>query len=232
VLLLPLALAAEPPDLTGTWRLDLEVQTQATMPVFGGTTVTTHQIMLATVTRGADGRQVQTHDTCDMYATASRAITEPALPRAFVDAIPDKSYPLEFTATADGWRVDMDFKPLHIGYDPGPSAGALPQEIGDPGVIDWDHDGHPGATIRLAVPLFGDVAVYQVQRTHARIRGTILSADRIDGKVRLDEFVQRTIGASNRLFAQNPTLEALAEKSWFRQERVPTGTTCAALGRG
>lgn len=229
-LLLPAALAAEPPDLTGTWRLDLEVVTHAVVPVLGTTTVYTHQIMVATVVR--DGaRQVQTHDTCALQARSSRPLAEPTLPPAFVAAVPNKTYPLVLTPLPDGtWQVQADFQPLYIGYDPTVTGGALPQKAGDPGIVDWDGDGRPGATVLLDVPLFGRVEVYQAQRGRTILTGRVETPDRLAGGVRVDMFGQRTLSASNRLFAANPDLRMNPELSWFRQTRVPAGTTCATVG--
>lgn len=232
MLLLSFALAAEPPDLTGLWRVDLEVQTRATVPVLGGTTITTHQVMLATVRRGPDGAFVQTHDTCDMRATSSRAFTRPALPRAFVDAMPNKTYPLVLTEQAGTWRVAMDFRPLYVGFDGVRSGGAVPQGPDDPTIIDWDRDGRPGATIQVDLPLIGAVEVYQVQRGHTTVDATVRSPDLIEGTVDVGAFAQRTIGASNSLFVQNPKIESLSDRATFRQVRLPEGTTCAALSLG
>lgn len=228
-LLLPAALAAgDPPDLTGTWRVELEVATEARVPVLGTTVVLTRQTMVATVRRTADGF-VQTHDTCALAARSTRALAEPYLPPSFVDAVPNKTYPLVLTEEGGRWRVRGDFQPLYVGYDPKTTNGEVPEAADGPGVTDWEGDGKPGATIHLLVPVFGKVEVYQAQRGRTMIDGWVESADLLTGGATVEWFRQRTLDASNRLFAANPDIRPSGTGSWFRQERVADGTTCATL---
>lgn len=226
LLFIAFAAAAEPPDLTGAWRLVLDVTTLAKIPVLGTTKIHTHQVMLVAVTRGAEGFRAQ-HDTCSLQADTRPSIATTEFPAAFVEAIPAKEYPIELNSTASGWNVHMDLLTVAVGYDP--EAGAFPTSLTAAAVTDWDRDGQPAATIRLHVPILGAVDVYQAQTSRTLLDGRLTSADLMEGSISVAELQQRTLGASNRLFVQNPELYADPPNSRFRLERVAAGATCATV---
>ncbi len=214
------------PDLTGTWRLVLDVATLAKIPVLGTTKIHTHQVMLVSVVRGAAGFEAH-HDTCSLQADTRPSIATTEFPAAFIDAIPAKDYPIQLKSAGSGWDVHMDLLPVAVGYEP--STGAFPTRLDAPSVTDWDRDGQPAATIRLHVPIFGTIDVYQAQTSRTLLDGRVASPDLLEGFISVAELQQRTLGASNRLFVQNPDLRADPPNSTFRLERVPTGATCASV---
>lgn len=220
------ALALGQPDLEGTWNLALDVATVANVSFLGHTTIVSHQWMVAEVVREGSG-YVVTHDTCGLTAVTRPALAQTRFPRAFVDAIPDKTYPLELSAVNGRIQAHMDLGPLAIGFDPGTAVG-LPQALDAPGVTDWDGDGKAAATIHLDLPLFGTVEVYQVQTATAVLDGWVRGSDEISGGAEIRDLYQRTLGASNRLFIQNPSLRNDPAGSSFRMTRTTPGTRCSS----
>ena len=74
-------------------------------------------------------------------------------PDKFVAALAKHTYPIQIERDAQGWRYRADLGVERIGYRADSADGKLPTKIDDPAVYDWDGDGHPGATLRLSVPL-------------------------------------------------------------------------------
>ncbi len=228
LLLATLAEAIERPDLTGSWRLVLDVATQADIPVLGTTRIRTVQVMLVDVAVSPAGLWAR-HDTCSLEAETQPSIATTSFPAAFVDAIPSKEYLVELTPSGSGWGVHMDLGSVALGYDP--EVGGFPSALQAPGVIDWDHDGAPAATIQITVPLFGMVSVYRAQTSRAVLDGRVTPAGQVEGAVTVSELQQRTLGASSRLFIQNPEVRSDPANSRFTMQRVPKGSTCLSVAR-
>jgi hypothetical protein len=229
-LLLAKSAAADPlppgaPDLAGTWRLTLDVSTIADVSFLGQTTITSRQTMIAQVSRTAEGFHVH-QDTCGLAARTRPTIAETSFPAAFVDAVPDKEYPLELRPEGAGWAVRMDLGPIAIGFDPATHPG-FPSAVTDASVIDWDNDGKPAATIHVTLPIFGTFDIYQAQTSRAILDGTVLSADKLAGGAHIEDLRQRTLAATNRLFVQNPKLTSDPANSSFRMERAPGDARCS-----
>ncbi len=220
-----MAAATEGYDFSGTWQMVLETATRAAVPVLGTTSIRTHQTMVATVKHLDTGEFVVNHDVCTLTAETRPALATTHFPDAFVRAIPNKTYPLELSPEGGRLRARMNLQPLAVGYDPDKSS-TLPQSLDAPAVVDWDNDGKPASTIEIEVPLLGTVEVYQVQVATAVLDGWVQSADEISGGAAVVGLQQRTLGASNRLFIQNPTLSADPSASTFRMTRAATGTRC------
>ncbi len=218
------------PDLTGTWRMTLRVANRAAIPVLGDTTVWSVSTFLANIRRDGD-QYLQHHVTCDIDTKSTRRIAEHVLPIAFVKAMPEKTYPLELNQLGDTLNYHGDLGEIHIGYDPLRTGGKLPAKGEEEGVLlDWDQDGHVGATVLLKVPLLGRVEVYLIQATHVAMHGTVVNEDLIYGRVELPVLEQRIVDASNLLMRGNPRIHPDPSNSSFRMTRLPTGTTCEDLG--
>ena len=228
--------ASGPPDLAGDWRLDLYVVSHARIPVLGTTTILARTIFQATVD-GEPGSQILHTRPCKLQPQTTRPIATTTIPQAFVDNLPRKHVPLVMSADASGqWSFIGDMQPQDVGWTrarhrPVPDA-LVPQDADHPAVLDFERDGHPGATIHLEAPLFGDIEIYVVQTAHTVLSASNAEGDVIEGQANPRDFAQRTIGASNRLFISNPDIELDAGQSRFRLARVPAGTTCADLERG
>lgn len=226
-----LAAAPSPPDLRGTWRFELIVVTHASIPVLGTTTVESRTLFLTRVA-GSVRSPVIDAVACQIQVEPSRAIAVTTVPQEFVDAIPPKHTPAVLTWHEDRWRFQADMRPQPLGYAPEASGGELPQRPGDPGITDLEGDGHPGGTIHLDAPLFGQIDLYVVQHAHTVLDGTWTGAHDWTGEATVHDFGQRTIGASNRLFMANADISVDQEHSRFRWARVAEGTECAALRDG
>jgi len=216
------ALAASP-DLVGLWAVTMEVVTAARVPVLGTTDVHTYQTMLADIVPEGAGLRVR-HRTCTFRAESRPALATTRFPEAFVDAIPDRDYPLEWLPDGAGWAARMHVGVVTVGWDPG--RGEFPERLDSPSVVDWDRDDRPAATIQLQVPIFGTVDVYQAQVQDLWFDLSRVSADEIVGNVRIEGMRSRTLGASNRLFVQNPTVKQVPERSPVRFVRAPAGAAC------
>ena len=227
----PVRAEVEIPDLQGLWRLELVVTSTAKVPVLGDAVIETHTVMLAEVRPDGHGGYRQHHKTCRIEPHSSLKVVQTSIPASFVAPMPDKEYPLQLTPTASGaWQVAADFGPQHIAYDPARSGGRPPETAEDPALLDWEGDGHPGATIHLSVPVFGQVEVYIAQLAHTRLRGTIQpDGQAIQGMLEVLALQQRSVGASPGVFASNPQVTNIPERSTFSMKRVAPGTTCAAL---
>ena len=216
-----------PVDLAGSWRLDLYLVMLARIPVLGESALVSHQI--AQVTLAWEGNQLIQHQKiCDVVAVAQRSIGQTRIPAAFVAALPEKHVPILLRPGPTGWRYDVDLLPQVMGMVDDPAV-PVPQDDGDPNVRDTDKDGQPGVTVQISAPLFGKIDVYMVQRAHTRLSGELLDLDRIAGSGALVSLDQRTIGASNRLFAANPKITPDNEHTRFELTRLDAPLDCAAI---
>lgn len=209
--------AAEPPppspDLSGTWRVDLHLVHDVRVPVLGRSRSDSRTVQLWEV---ADGAMRNRH--CSIQAVARNPIGKPRMPAPFVDNIPRTAAPIALDGVA--FRVDLGVG--RIGF----TGDDVPTEPDDAALHDHEDDGNPGATIHVWAPFFGEVAVYIAQRTHMVLEGRV-EGDRVTGRATQRELVQHTLGAANRLFAQQPQVTPVPEESSFTMVRVPSGTTCA-----
>lgn len=231
------AVVAEPApsDMRGDWRLDLWIVSHTRIPVLGTTTILAHTIYTVSID-GTPAEPVLHSRPCKLNPQTTKPIATTTIPQSFVDNLPIKHVPIEFTPAGDGWRWRGDMQPQDVGwarskYTQKPGA-LVPQSKDDPAIVDHEGDGHPGATIHLHAPLFSTVEVYVAQTAHTILHGTWNGEDVLTGTTELKGFGQRSIGASHRLFVSNPDIELDAAQSRFRLARVPDGTSCAALAGG
>ncbi|MCB9676669.1 MAG: hypothetical protein H6737_16245 [Alphaproteobacteria bacterium] len=210
--MLSMAVAAAA-DLTGTWRVDVHLVHDVRVPVLGHSRSDAWTVQLWEV---ADGRMQNRH--CSIRAVTRNPVAKPRMPDAFVAAIPPTVADVEL----EGDRFRVDLGTGRIGY----AGDEVPIEPDDPSLVDHEGDGHPGATIAVWAPIFGEVEVYVAQRTHILLEGT-LDGEGVAGAAKQVELVQHTLGAGNRLFAQQPSVTPVVEEGTFTMTRVPAGTTCA-----
>ena len=219
VLLTGLA-AAEPTLQPGQYGIELWVTSATQTPILGEIKGQSVSWLLATVEE-QDSELWQTHTTCAVELLDTFGQARASFSSSFVDALADKHYPLQ---TVDGYIADVGTD--YIGYNP---AWPLPTSASDPGVLDWDGDGHPGATISLSIPLVGTAEMYIVQRARMSLVGTIASPTRVSGGLLLPLFEQQTLGATARLLDRSPPVRPLPEQSGFSMAALPEGTDCSSV---
>lgn len=215
---------AEPPDLSGAWRLDYSVVTRNRVPVLGRIKSASMGWALAQV-RYTDGRWVQEHEVCG--GTVRAGLVRSELPLAYLHHVPQKTYTIVIGAETDSLAFYADTGTFMSGHDP--ACDSLPQSPDDPCARDWDEDGHPGATVRVKPPLFRWVDVYVAQKTHMVLHGEVKTDDHIEGYTQMQVMKTSVLGASNNLFAQTPAAVFVAEESRFTMTRVADTATCAEL---
>jgi len=150
-------------------------------------------------------------------------------PEKFIAALANHTYPIELEKDAQGWRYRADLGLELIGYKNSAGDPPLPDRIDDPAVYDWDGDGHPGATLKLSVPLLPDGELYVVQRGHSILNGRITQPGYIEGAIEYRTFEQRVLGAWPSFLNRSPKIAPDAKESRFSISPLPPGSTCDSV---
>lgn len=219
------AFAATPPLAPGTYRLEMEVVSQADVPVFGAARSTTASTSLVRIAAREDGLE-QTHRVCDARLEGALPLVRMEMPARFIAALGAHTYPIALWPDAEGWRYRADLGVEYVGWHPDDSA-PLPTRADDPGVYDWDGDGHPAATLRLTVPVAPAGELYVVQRGHSVLDGRVVAPDRVEGHVLVQRFEQAVIGARPWFLKRTPDgVMQDPARSRFVLARVAPGAVC------
>lgn len=225
----PLCASARSADVwEGRYALELRVASVARVPVMGSQRSVTRSYLLVEMERQA-GRLVQRQRVCHVSIQSPRV--RMTVPDAFVHALVPREYPADVRGDTGTRDYTADSGVDYVGYDPRLTGGALPEDRTSPGVLDSDHDGEPGATVVAHFPLFGQVRLFVAQRSHLVLRGHRVDADRVEGAIDVLALEQRTLGASNRLFNHNLSVQPDPGASGFTMVRTSL-PDCAALERG
>lgn len=219
--LLALPTAAAEPAVPVDWRMEMVVATRALIPVLGATRAEVRSVLAVRLTPGPDG-WVQTQDTCEARLLDRGKLVRTTLPPAFVRALPDATFPVVLTEADGRLRYEADFGRQDVGWT---GEGAMPAEADAPGVLDWDQDGLPGATVLVDAPIVGTGQVYVAQTGRTRVRGELLPDGTIHGTIEVTDFAQHVLGGSSPLFRHGPEVVSDPERSWFRMTPAP-GFTC------
>jgi hypothetical protein len=212
----------------GTYRLEMIMATISRLPFFGSSKSASKSVSLVEVRReGAD--LVQSHHVCEFRVLEDSAMVKMVFPDKFVAALAKHTYPIQIERDAQGWHYHADLGIERIGYRSDSADGKLPTKIDDPAVYDWDGDGHPGATLRLSVPLLPDGELYVVQRGQSVLSGKVVSPGRIDGEIEVRSFEHRVLGARPSFLNRSPAIEPDPKGSRFSLSPIPAGTTCESL---
>lgn len=171
----------------------------------------------------------QSHQVCDFRVLEHSAMIKMVFSDKFVSALAKPTYPIQMEKDAQGWFYRADLGMERIGYRGDSADGKLPTKIDDPAVYDWDGDGHPGATLRLSVPLLPDGELYVVQRGHSVLNGRVTAPGRIDGDIEVLSFEHRVLGAKPSFLNRSPEIEPDPKGSRFSLSPVPAGSTCESL---
>ncbi|HSE88100.1 MAG TPA: hypothetical protein VLJ79_17885 [Candidatus Binatia bacterium] len=172
---------------------------------------------------------MQSHQVCTFRVLEDSALIRMIFSDKFVGALAKHTYPVQIEKDDQGWLYRADLGVERIGYRPDLADGKLPTKIDDPAVYDWDGDGHPGATLRLSVPLLPEGELYVVQRGHSLRSGKINPPGRFDGAIEVRSFEHRVIGARPSFLNRSPEIEPDPKASRFSMSPVPEDTTCEAL---
>lgn len=170
----------------------------------------------------------QSHQVCD-FRVLDSAIIKMVFSDKFIAALAKHTYPIQMEKDAQGWLYRADLGMERIGYREDSANGKLPTEIDDPAVYDWDGDGHPGATLKLSVPLLPDGELYVVQRGHSVLNGRVFAPGRIDGDIEVRSFEHRILGAKPSFLHRSPEITPDPKGSRFSLSPVPAGSTCESL---
>ncbi len=200
-----LAFGGEPPlQLTEPYLLEMRVVTSSEVPFAGAKEMVTTSLLGVRFEK-EDGRWMQVHTPCAVSVSGGRV----SFPEAFVSSMSPTRAPLEWSPEA-GYRHDPG--PVFVGVVPGTKT--LPEDPGDPGVVDHESDGFPGATVHLQVPVFGRVRLALLQVSHTVLAGTITDG-RVKGPLQVERMEQRTLGASVAVFDVSRDTAVVPGRSTF-----------------
>ncbi len=213
-LFLSLALALEP----GTWRLDLEMVSEAKVPVLGWQHSVTHSVAVVHL----DGDGTWTQQVCAVEIRDRNPMVHTWLPDAFIAALPV----IVTRAETDGDTLTVDLGLSAVGWDPR-IAGDLPSDRDDAAVVDHEGDGRPGATVQLQIRGVGTFGIDIVETSRA-----VLIGQRTDlgwaGTVQTLDLAQHVLDADHRMLRKTPELRPNNDDSRFILVPSP-GATCASL---
>ena len=228
-LLLTTALAAPPPLGEGPHALFMRAATQARLPLLGERPGASDAWVLVDVEAAdADGASAQ-QTPCEVTMTGAGDKASVKLGPGFVEAMGTKQTRFEMTSDAEGWHVEIDLGTDHIGYDPEATGGDLPRSPDDEGVHDHEGDGHPGGTVIVDVPLFGEMQIYIAQRAHSTLHGRVDPTGMLAGGITGHELEQRTLAATNPLMKVSPRMRPDPDRSLWWMVPVPDDTTCGTI---
>jgi hypothetical protein len=212
----------------GVYRLEMIMATISHLPFFGSSKSASKSISLVEIRRVGTGL-VQSHRVCDFRVVEDSAMVKMVFPDKFVAALAKHTYPIQLDRDGQGWRYHADLGIERIGYRTDSADDKLPTKIDDPAVYDWDGDGHPGATLKLSVPLLPDGELYVVERGHSILNGRIFQSGKIEGDIQVLSFEQRVLGAWPSFLNRSPEIEPDPKESRFSMSPLPAGSTCDSI---
>jgi hypothetical protein len=212
----------------GMYRLEMVLASIARLPFFGISKSASRSVSLIEVTNHPNGL-LQRHEVCDFHVLQDSAMIKMVFPDKFVAALAKHSYPVQVEKDGQGWRYRADLGVERIGYKPSSSESNLPTKLDDPSVYDWDGDGHPGATLKISVPLLPDGELYIVQRGHSILSGRITARGRIEGSIEIRSFEHRVLGAWPEFLNRSPEIIADPAGSRFTIIPIPHDSVCETL---
>ena len=142
-------------------------------------------------------------------------------PEKFIAALAKHNYPIQLEKDAQGWSYRADLGVERIGYRANGSDDKLPTKVDDPAVFDWDEDGHPGATLKLSIPLLPSGELYVVQRGQSILTGRVVQPGKIEGGIEVRNFDQKVLDAWPGFLAKSPEIEPNPKESRFTLSRSP-----------
>ncbi len=218
----------ELPLAPGNYRLEMILTSTTRIPFFGSSKSASKSVSLVEIRRDGD-RWIQSHKVCDFGVVEDSAMIKMVFPEKFIAALAQHSYPIDLAKDDKGWLYRADLGIERIGYRPFGADDKLPTKVEDPGVFDWDSDGHPGATLKLSVPLLPDGELYVVQRGQSILTGRLVEPGKIAGSIEVRQFDQRVLDAWPGFLAKSPEIEPEPKESHFTLIRIANGSVCETL---
>jgi hypothetical protein len=212
----------------GLYRLEMIMASTTRVPLFGSSKSASRSVSLVEIRRGAGGT-IQNHRVCDFRVLEDSAMIRMVFPEKFIAALARQTYPIQLEKDSQGWNYRADLGVQRIGYRGEAAEEKLPTKIDDPAVFDWDGDGHPGATLKLSIPLLPTGELYVVQRGQSILTGRVVQPGRIEGAIEVRQFDQRVIGAWPGFLAKSPDIEPNPKESRFTLSQVAGDSTCETL---
>src|ERR1051325_5005467 len=213
---------------SGKYRLEMIMTSTTQVPFFGSSQSASKSVSLVDIRR--EGNElIQKHQVCDFRVLGDSKLIKMMFPEKFIAALASHTYPIQIEKQSQGWRYRADLGVERIGYRSTGTEDKLPSKIDDPAVFDWDNDGHPGATLQLSIPLLPSGELYIVQRGQSILTGEIVEPGRFEGKIQVQSFEQRVLGARPSFLAKSPEIEPDPNESRFRLTPISPAATCAGL---
>ena len=218
----------ENPLPPGKYRLEMILASVTRLPFFGLSKSASRSVSLIEVRSDQSGL-VQRHEVCDFHVLQDSTMIKMVFPDKFVAALAKHSYPIQVEKDDQGWRYRADLGVERIGYKPTSSESSLPTTLDDPSVYDWDGDGHPGATLKISVPLLPDGELYVVQRGHSILNGRVGERGRVEGSIEVRAFEHRVLGAWPGFLNRSPEIVPDSAASRFTIIAIPQDSICETL---
>jgi hypothetical protein len=212
----------------GAYKLEMIMASTTRLPFFGSSKSASKSLSLVEIRRDGSGR-VQNHRVCDFRVLEESKMFKMIFPEKFIGALARHTYPIHLEKGPHGWHYRADLGVERIGYRDHRSDDKLPTRIDDPAVYDWDGDGHPGATLKLSIPLLPAGELYIVQRGQSILTGRVVQSGRIEGNIEVRHFDQKVLGARPGFLAKSPEIEPNPKESRFTLSPVAADSTCETL---
>ena len=204
----------------GTYRLDLSSASEAKVPVLGWQRSETRSVSLVTWAEGGSW----SHHVCSAEIHDNAPLARTELPPAFIDHLPLTRARVK--ATGDRLRVDLGVEV--VGWDPA-ITGALPTGPDDPGVVDHEGDGRPGATVWVHISGLGSHAIEVAQVSQVVLEGS-RSESGWTGTLTTIRLEQVVLGADKKMLDKTLELRPKDAESHFSLVKT-AASTCDELLR-
>jgi hypothetical protein len=208
------------PSWPTEWKLEMIVATRAQIPVIGSTRAEVLSTLAVRWERGPQG-WIQSQQVCESRLLDRGHFVRTVLPDAFVRALPRPRFPIVLAPPArigEPWRYSADFGRQDVGWD---GVAELPTSADAPGVVDFDGDGKPGATVLIEAPIVGTGEVYVAQEGRTTVDGSLQPDGTIRGAVIVTDFAQVVLGGSSAMFSRGPEVTSDPSRSRFTLTPAP-----------
>ncbi len=217
------------------FAMELTVALALKVPFLGEVRSLSRSLLLVEQTE-LEGTLFHEQKLCNIEVEDNTRFSQTEISEQFVRSITHKKVPIVLGEKDGHVTYYWDPSLVEVGYHPG--GGALPEQLGDKRVYDWDNDSHPAATVLLHIPMLGEVEVYVVQRNDLRLTGVAVQrsselkageASEIRGSVQVDLLEQKVLDSSHVIFRNSASATPFSSDSFFRMIPLSIGTCTEAL---